>query len=80
MKLDRAKRRVVIDFTLGGAWIVENEVIQKLNWPDPGLQHNGGDVALGAALRQNGYTFKHLRFCDQQNVKRRGFTQPHPSV
>ena len=50
----------VVTFTTGGWWVARTEVLKSLNYPWPSLIHNGGDVMLGEALRQQGYTLKHF--------------------
>ena len=30
-------------------------ILKYLDWPDPRIDHNGGDVMLGVALYQNGF-------------------------
>lgn len=42
-------------FPTGGYWAIDYDVLLDLFWPDERLTHNGGDVALGEAVRQLGY-------------------------
>jgi len=72
------RKRAVVNFTLGGAWAMLTDYIKALNWPDPAIHHCGGDVCLGEALWQNEMKFHPVKFCNQQNMPRRGFTEPHP--
>lgn len=72
------RRRITVNFTLGGAWAMLSDYIKALNWPDPGLKHCGGDVALGMALWQNEMKFHPVKFVDQLNTPRRGCNEGHP--
>lgn len=47
-------RNQKIEFITGSFWAIETGWIYRLNWPDPRIRHNGGDVMLGEAVRQNG--------------------------
>jgi len=44
-----------VDFITGGWWAIRTEVLCKHNWPSRDLEHNGGDVMLGALCAQQGY-------------------------
>lgn len=53
---ERAGKKVRrILFPTGGYWAIEYDLLLDLFWPDERLTHNGGDVALGEAVRQMGY-------------------------
>jgi hypothetical protein len=47
-------------FMTGGLFLIRRPVLGALNWPDPRIDHNGGDVMLGEAMRQHGFTFSRL--------------------
>lgn len=42
-------------FATGGFWALHTETMRKCDIPDLELQHNGGDVAIGEQLYQNGF-------------------------
>jgi hypothetical protein len=44
-----------VPFITGGWWILRREIIDRYDWPDPDLHHNGGDQLLGVLLRQQGF-------------------------
>jgi hypothetical protein len=48
-----------VRFCTGGWWCTKTDVIQQLNWPVPEIDHRGGDVMLGEALRQLDLPLKH---------------------
>lgn len=43
-----------IRFANGAYWWLASDVMRSIGWPDPRLNHNGGDTLLSEALRQNG--------------------------
>lgn len=49
-----------VKFATGGWWIIRTELLRKFDWPDPEIEHRGGDVMLGA-------------LCWQQNLRLREF-------
>jgi len=51
-KINPAKHSWKVEFMTGGFWFCDIDVLRELNWPDPEIIHNGGDVMLGAALWQ----------------------------
>jgi hypothetical protein len=70
------KDKVKVDFLTGGWWVLKTHVIQELQWPDARINHNGGDVVLGEALRQNGIKFMNYKESIQINqAERRGFRE-----
>lgn len=40
-------------FVQGAWWMAKTATLRELNWPDPQIRHNGGDVMLGVAMEQN---------------------------
>lgn len=50
----------VVHFCVGAFWAMKTECVKTCDVPDVRLSNNGGDVAIGEALHQNGYTFKQL--------------------
>jgi hypothetical protein len=74
-----------IRFATGGWWTIRSEIVVQYQWPPENLQHNGGDMALGELLRQNGLPLvhfdKHLAINADDSLKcssakRRGVSQP----
>ena len=51
------RKRPAVEFAQGGLWWLRSDVRKLLDWPDPRLSHNGGDVLLGEAIRQQGLPF-----------------------
>jgi ADP-heptose:LPS heptosyltransferase len=45
----------VIDFAVGWFWALNTEALRQANIPDPRLNHNGGDITIGAQLHQAGF-------------------------
>lgn len=68
-----------IHFLCGSFWVMRTDVIQELNIPDGRLNHNGGDVAIGEMLYQNGYStyawLKQKGTIIWSSHKRRGFAE-----
>jgi len=73
-----------VDFITGGWWTIWGGILRQFDWPSPSLEHNGGDVMLGALLHQQGKRLgkftEHLGInCDTSakcsSAKRRGFSQ-----
>jgi len=61
-------------FAQGAYWWMRTDVMERLNWPDDRLQHNGGDTLLGEAIRQQGLPFHRFHHGVKLNdAKRRGF-------
>jgi hypothetical protein len=50
-----------IDFVTGGWKVVPLDLMRRLDWPDPRLHHNGGDLMLGAMLQQQGLAPEQFR-------------------
>lgn len=55
-------------FVVGGFWALHVPLIQELNIPDPRLIHNGGDIAIGAALQQARNEYRIINFNQNKNV------------
>jgi hypothetical protein len=72
-------RRLIASFITGGFQLIRTAVIRKLDWPDPRLDHNGGDVMFGEACRQNGIlcwdTLPEQYGIVISGAERRGFVQ-----
>jgi ADP-heptose:LPS heptosyltransferase len=45
----------VIDFAVGWFWALNTEAMRQANIPDTRLNHNGGDITIGAQLHQVGF-------------------------
>ena len=78
------KGKVKVDFLTGGFWAIKSQVLKDIEWPDPDILHNGGDVMLCEALRQNGHKIGQSFYAVKINsddrgnnskAKRRGFSQ-----
>lgn len=78
-----------VTFNTGGWVVVPLAVLRQWDWPGPELQHNGGDMALGALLQQQGLPVEQFRVglainADAQlresSAKRRGYTEPESAV
>jgi hypothetical protein len=68
-----------VDFVTGGWWLARHADMVALDWPDPELQGNGGDVALGSAMYQRGWKICGCpRVLDCHNTLSRGVVQKHP--
>lgn len=72
-------KRLMISFPTGGFQLIQSEVIRKLDWPDPRLDHNGGDVMFGEACHQMGFEVGALQVERYgimiSGADRRGFSQ-----
>lgn len=70
----KGKKKPGITFAQGAYWWLRTDVLKSLDWPDPRLNHNGGDTLLGEAIRQQGLPFHKFHYGVQINkAKRRGF-------
>jgi hypothetical protein len=47
-----------IDFAVGWFWAMEVAAMRAANIPDERLWHNGGDITIGAQMRQAGFKIK----------------------
>lgn len=73
---NRAVKKPGITFAQGAYWWLSTSVMKSLDWPDPRLNHNGGDTLLGEAIRQQGLPFHKFHTGVQINkYKRRGYTE-----
>lgn len=69
-------RKMIIEFAQGSYWWLRRDVQKELDWPDPRLEHNGGDTLLGEAIRQQGLPFhKFWKGIKPNDSPRRGFHQ-----
>lgn len=65
-----------VRFAQGAYWWLRTKTMKSLNWPDPRLNHNGGDTLLGEAIRQRGLPFHEFSYGVKINDgKRRGFRE-----
>ena len=71
-----------IDFCTGGFWAISTDAIRALDWPDPRIKHNGGDIMLGAALYQNELDIQQVRIPGLviSGHARRGYKETHPGI
>ena len=72
---DIIKGQPGVNFATGGYWWLRTDVLAKLDWPPvgSGLSHNGGDVLLAEAVRQQGFPFHRCDYGVRVNdAKRRG--------
>ena len=46
----------IIDFAVGWFWALNTEAMRQANIPDVRLNHNGGDITIGAQLHQAGFS------------------------
>lgn len=44
-----------VRFITGGWWTIKTAILQRHNWPVPELDHNGGDILLGALFAAQMY-------------------------
>jgi len=71
-------------FASGGFWALETATMIAGDIPDARLRHNGGDVWIGWAVRQQGGSLS--PFAGGKSVvrwsafKRRGYSEPHPGL
>jgi hypothetical protein len=63
-------------FACGAYFWIRTDVLFNLNWPDPRLQHNGGDYLLAEAIRQQGFPFHRFDYGVEVNdAPRRGLNE-----
>jgi len=63
-----------ISFAQGAYWWLRTDLMKQLKWPDPRLNHNGGDTLLGEAVRQQRIKLDKFSYGVKVNKhKRRGF-------
>ncbi|HEV8379614.1 MAG TPA: hypothetical protein VGQ99_07115 [Tepidisphaeraceae bacterium] len=63
-------------FAQGSYWWLRTDVLRALDWPDPRLNHNGGDTMLGEAVRQLGLPLHACRYGVEVNdAPRRGYSE-----
>jgi ADP-heptose:LPS heptosyltransferase len=75
-KLGRTQQKVKTDFITGGFWAVRTDWLQKWDWPDPRICHNGGDVMMGEAIYQTGHQIKNWHYgVAISDAKRRGYAE-----
>jgi hypothetical protein len=65
-----------ITFAQGSFFVLRTDVLRQLDWPDPRLQHNGGDAMLACAVQQQGLPFHKYYYGIKPNAApRRGLNQ-----
>jgi len=75
-KAKRETQKVKTDFITGGFWAVKTEWIKQWDWPDPRINHNGGDVMMGEAIYQTGGQIKNWHYgVAISDAKRRGYAE-----
>lgn len=68
--------RIKADFATGGFWAIETNWITENNWPDPRINHNGGDIMMGEAIHQTGGQVKNWDYGVKiSDAKRRGYSE-----
>jgi len=66
-----------VTFATGGYWWLARWALEKLDWPDIRLNHNGGDHLLAQAVRQQDWPFHKFAYGVKVNdAKRRGYWEP----
>ena len=69
-------KRIRVHFATGGFWTVESAWLQKWDWPDVRICHNGGDVMMGEAIHQTGGNVKNWEYGVKiSDAKRRGYSE-----
>ena len=78
----RRSGRERIVFVTGGFWAISKEATDRLDWPDPRIKHNGGDVMLGEALHQQDIQIKQVIIpgVHISDADRRGYSEIHPGI
>ena len=70
----RDVRKPGINFAQGAYWWLRTDVMRKIDWPDPRLNHNGGDSLLAEAVHQQGLPFNRFHYGVKINdAGRRGY-------
>jgi ADP-heptose:LPS heptosyltransferase len=70
-----------VNFVCGGWWLARLADLKELDWPDPALRGNGGDVALGSAMYQREWKLMGCRdIIDCHNTPSRGINHEHPKA
>jgi ADP-heptose:LPS heptosyltransferase/GT2 family glycosyltransferase len=65
-----------IEFCTGGWWMVTNEAVKELNWPDPRIRHRGGDIMMGEAMHQHGFgILQAMHGVKVSDAKQRGYNE-----
>ncbi len=73
-----------IEFVVGSFWAIHTPLIEELDIPDIRLKHNGGDIAIGAAIQLAGKNYKHVNFTPKKGriicsgAARRGYSEYMP--
>lgn len=47
-----------VQFPTGGWWMARVDVLRRYDWPDPMINHRGGDVMTGALIEQQRLRFR----------------------
>jgi hypothetical protein len=74
-----------IDFAVGYFWALSTETMRQANIPDVRLNHNGGDITIGAQVHQVGGRIKdfnagkkHVWCPTKEKGGRRGYSETFP--
>lgn len=71
-----------IQFVTGGFWVASMEAIRAANVPDERINHNGGDITIGAQIYQQGYEIKQFndgkKLIHTSKHARRGYHESFP--
>ena len=65
-------------FATGGWWTIRTEILLQNDWPDSEIRHNGGDIALGELLHQQGLRIGDIRskgLVQVNDAERRGWSE-----
>lgn len=77
--LERPGKKPGYEFITGSYWWLRTDILRMLDWPDPRLNHNGGDTLLSEALRQIGLPVHPCRYGIKANdAPRRGYHEAPP--
>lgn len=71
-----------IPFVAGGFWALATECLRQTTIPDVRLNHNGGDITIGAQVHQLGYKIKDFNrdkvYVFSSGAPRRGYEEVFP--
>lgn len=71
-----------VPFVSGGFWALASECVKSCQIPDVRLNHNGGDITIGAQVYQAGYKIKDFNrgkvFVFSSGAPRRGYEETFP--
>jgi hypothetical protein len=80
-----ANNGTVVEFVSGWFWAMSTDLIQSADIPCPRINHNGGDITIGAQVHQAGFKIKQLNkdkalvWCPPREAGgRRGYSEGFP--